>query len=627
MALQQKPIDADIVTHQEDPLVGLKPLDVEKAEHRNRLPLWPETPAGSIQWYVSLLTQNWLVTGQLVLASVLGQLFALAMPVFYIIIFDRVFGRQNLATLDVIGIGVLAILAFDLIVKMLRAYLAAYQIEWLDKITLTQFMDNIYQALVNNKQKEPLQAESVGYLIKSNQTIATMLIISGLDTGLSLIIVAILLMMHPVLACISLLPLIPIGILSFWNTPKAKHRGQLFHKEQQLCQIKLQELSKHHEALMASNSLGSQSDQVYLKLMKWVESSLSTRVDNISQGNIQGFFTNIGSILTLYIGAHYVLAGEITFGVYLAINMISRIIVGNTQKFLMALIQYQETSEQRESFSGWLGKNVEETTEEFNKKIKLATINGQIECHDVSFSYPEAKIPTLKNISLTIQASQRVVIVGKSGSGKSTLAKTLQNLLIPNKGYITLDNYHLADWDSNTLRQHISICLQQPALLKGSIRENISLNRAYINNQDILNACQWVGFDEEINSSTNGLDTEIHLNGNNVSGGQASKINLARTLAGKPNVLILDEALSQLPPTSKINIFNNIHKNFRQATCIFVSHFIPLHQGVDKIIVLDNGQIVEEGNFKELAQNKGPYYQLYLAGFQQNEKQNDGGQA
>ncbi len=622
--------------------VGLKALEFEKESEQKPSRAsktnswrWPQAKALSILWYVGLMTQNWLVSGQMILASVLVQLFALGMPVFYIVIFDRVFGRQNLATLDVIGVGILLILTFDLIVKMLRSYLVAYQIEWLDKITLTHLMDGIYEQLKSLKSETSIDIEAMANLVKVNQATAITLMVTGLDVALSTIVVAVLMMMHPVLAVISLVPLIPIGLLSFWNTPKAKQRSHNFQKDQRECQTKLAELSQHQEALLASNALDYQSDKLHSKLMHWIETSLNTRVDQTGGSNLQGFFMNLGSMLTLYVGAHYVLSGDITFGVYLAINMISRIVVGNVQKLLQSLVVYQESAGQREQITDVLDTHTHSEINPQNSRplIQLKNVNGKIDCHNVEFHYPDSEQPILNNLSFSIEPGQRIVIAGKSGAGKSTLARLLQNLLSPTHGYIKLDDYNLSDWQGHNLRQHIGLALQRPGIISGTIRDNITLGNPNATNQQILDVCQWVELDDSINQAKEGLDTIVKPNGGNLSGGQIARLSLARTLIAQPSVLILDEAMAQLPPTSKINIFNTIHKQFRQSTCLFISHFIPLHQGASRILVLEEGRIVEDGSFKELADKKGLYYQLYLQGLQHGPTNNhnhnppSGGQA
>jgi len=603
--------------------VGLKALAFEPEDNARWSFRWPAAAPLSLGWYVGLLTKNPMVTLQLLLASVLVQLFALGMPVFYIVIFDRVFGRQNLATLDVIGGGMLVLIAADLVVKLLRTYLMAYQMAWLDKLTLTQLMDGIFNrlgALTKPASGDPNEKTSwdvdvLSNLVKTNQATAVMVLVAGLDAALSTLVVAVMLVMHPVLAVVSLIPLIPIAILAFWNTPRAKERGQTSQKAQRACQLQLAELVQHQETLLSANALTHQGQKLYQQLLQWVENSLGSRVDQADGGNLQSFFVNIGSLITLYVGAHYVLAGDITFGVYLALNMISRIAMSAVQKLIGALVAYQEAVVQRGDVVTLLNAAIDETPPVSKRQqIRTATIQGCIEFHNVSFTYPGASQPVLHDLSFSIAPGERVVLAGKSGAGKTTVVRLLQGLLTPTHGYITLDGYNLQDWDPDVLRAHVGVAIQRPGLFGGTLRENIALSKPMATQQEILNTCQWVQLDDLINNSPNGLMAEIKPNGSNLSGGQGARIALARTLLSQPRVLVTDEALAALPPTNVIAIFNAIHKQFREATCLFVSHFLPLHHGVDRILLLDNGRIVEGGPFNTLRQTNGPYHQLYLSG-------------
>jgi len=549
----------------------------------------------------------------MVAAAVLVQFFALAQPVFYIVIFDRVFGRQNLSTLDVIGFGVLVILIFDILVKTLRAHLMTYQLEWLNKLTAGYYLDRLFGARLNDMDEtgSPL-SEQFSELIRINQGMTVTLMMALLDSLLSLIIVAVLFFLNPFLALVSLLPLIPICLMVFFEQPAAKKRALAFHKDQRTCQYRLAEVLRSGETLQSLNATGVKKQEMGNSIRGFLEGGFKTHLDQIGAGNMQGFLINVGSIITLYAGAHLVLQGEMSYGVYLAINMLSRTVLGSLQKLVAALAQMVETMGATEQLQSLFAKPM--AKEAPKNLIRLEKSQGLMAFHNVSFRYADDGPWVLQDLSLTIKPGERVVLTGKSGAGKTTLIRLMQRLYEPSKGYLTLDGYNLADMDEQNLREHVVVALQKPAIFSGTVFDNIALAKPGATKKEVVEAVKLAQFDEAVFDFEEGLDSPVNPFGLNLSGGEVSRIAVARLFLTTPAVVALDEALANVPPATGVAILNNVHKYFRQATCVFVSNFIPLHQSVDRIVVIDEGRVVEEGAFKDLVEKKGHYFRLFDPG-------------
>lgn len=567
----------------------------------------------SLRWYLNILMKNTSVSFQLVLSSFFVQMFALWMPVFYIVIFDRVYGRYNLATLDVLAVGIILVVGFDIIIKMLRSYLMSHQMDWLDKLTSEYLITKLTsKASITsaNKAVSSLPDRFIE-MLRVNKTVTQTLFMTLLDTAFSTIVIFILIKLNFTLAMVSLLPLIPLGLYFFWHTPKARARSRNYAKEQKQCQMGLSELVTHRETLMSVNAQKNYQNQVLGRVNQFITGSFATHLDMTGQSNVQGFFINLGSMLTLYVGAHVVLSGEINFGVYIAINMISRTVMGTFQRFLASVTEYQEMSASMDNLKeALLDSEASLPAQARQGKAIVDHIDGELKFHQVQYCYPNTEKNVLNDISFEVKPGERIVITGKSGCGKSTLVRLMQNLIQPTGGYITVDEINILDIQAVSLREKIGAAVQKPAMFAGTLEENLLLGNPDAKTQDVIQTANLCGMADMLNESKDGLNTTVLPMGVNLSGGQTQRISLARVLLKNPDLLILDEALTALPPAMRVEIINGIHKSFKGKTCIFVSNFIPLHQVADRILVLDEGKIIESGTFKELIDKKGAYFEL-----------------
>ena len=506
----------------------------------------------------------------------------------------------------------LAVLVFDVLVKTLRTHLMAHLLEWINKLTGSAYLDRLFGATLSdlNDTNAPPLSEQFSELIRVNQAVSVAMMVFLMDALFSTVVVAILLLLHPVLALVSMAPILPICILTFLQSPAQRKRSMAFHKEQRDCQYRLAEVLRSSETLHSLNAGEFKKSQMSDNISGFLQRSFKVSLDQIGSGNMQGFLINMGSILTLYVGAHVVLAGEISFGVYIAINMLSRTVLGSLQKLIGAMAQMSDTMNASDQ--------LKEVFEEAAPKaasgapaIRLEKSQGLLAFHNVSFRYGDDQPWVLKDLSFTVRPGERVVITGKSGAGKTTLIRLMQRLYEPGKGYITLDGYNIADMDEGNLRQHVAVALQKPAIFSGTVFDNIALARPGVSKKEVVEAVKMAEFEEAVFEFPEGLETKTNHFGLNLSGGQISRIAIARLFLANPAMVVIDEALSNVPPAMGVTILNNIHKTFRQASCVFVSNFIPLHQSVDRIIVIDDGHVVEEGTFKALVEKKSHYHKLF----------------
>jgi len=242
--------------------------------------------------------------------------------------------------------------------------------------------------------------------------------------------------------------------------------------------------------------------------------------------------------------------------------------------------------------------------------IKLDNIRGEIEFRNVSFEY-EPGIKVLKNINLRIEPGTSIALVGHTGAGKTTLSKLISRYYDVTEGELLIDGYNIKKLDLYSLRKNISIVPQDVFLFSGTIMDNLKYGKKSATDEEVIKTCKILGLHEFIEELPEGYHTDVKEGGSRLSLGQRQLISLARAIIANPRILILDECSSSVDPISEALIQKGINILLEGRTSIIIAHRLSTIKAVDKIVVLDQGQIIETGTHEELMKKKGRYYSLY----------------
>jgi subfamily B ATP-binding cassette protein MsbA len=308
------------------------------------------------------------------------------------------------------------------------------------------------------------------------------------------------------------------------------------------------------------------------------------------------------------IGGYFMMDNTMTFGDFISFTLFLGFMIA-------PIVQMSNIGSQLTEAMAGLDRTQElmEMTIEDNPEVRtnyLKEINGDIIFNNVSFSYEENK-EVLHNISFEAPSGSVTALVGSSGSGKSTIASLAATFLNPTKGSVTLDGIDLSEVNLSSFRTHLGVVLQDDFLYAGTIRENILFPRPNATEEEVISAAKGAYVNEFTDKFAAGLDTIIGERGIKLSGGQKQRISIARALLADPKIIILDEATSNLDTESETFIQKSLNTLMKDRTTLVIAHRLSTIQQADKILVIEEGNIVEEGKHDELIAKKGRYFDLY----------------
>jgi len=308
-------------------------------------------------------------------------------------------------------------------------------------------------------------------------------------------------------------------------------------------------------------------------------------------------------------GSYFIFIGEMDIADLVAFLLFVGIILPPIERLINFTEQYYQGLTSFERFVEIM--DIEPDILDRKNAASLSNVAGEISFHHVTFKYESSPDTVLKDISFQVPAGQSIAVVGESGAGKSTLAALIPRFYEVQEGEILIDHQNVLDLKQKVLRENIGIVQQNVFLFDTTIRDNILYGRPNANEAEIINAAKLANIWDYIETLPNGLDTLVGERGIKLSGGQKQRISIARVFLKNPPILIFDEATSSLDTESEHLIQDSLVKLSQNRTTIIIAHRLTTVKHVDKIFVMQNGEIIETGNHQQLLEQKGYYYSLY----------------
>ena len=315
----------------------------------------------------------------------------------------------------------------------------------------------------------------------------------------------------------------------------------------------------------------------------------------------------LSTILTIYVGGRQVINGSITPG-----NIAEFIVYVNQLTFPVSMLGWVTTLIQRASASQ---KRINEFLELQSDIVSTSNtpieVQGNIKFENVSFTYPDTGIQALKNVSFTIEAGQFVAVIGRTGSGKSTLANLIMRMYDVDSGEIQIDDKGIKNVDLQSYRDQIGFVPQEVFLFSDTIKNNIAFGLEQVTDEEVEQAAKNAAVYHNIKGFELQFETMLGERGITLSGGQKQRVSIARALIKEPGILIFDDCLSAVDTRTEEEILKNLGKVMNGKTSILIAHRISTIKNADKILVLDNGSVIEQGTHHELLKLAGAYAEMY----------------
>lgn len=559
------------------------------------------TPKKEGHWFWSAVLSNKRLYRDAILAAILINVFALAIPLFSMNVYDRVVPNNALETLWVLAIGVTLVLVFNMILTTSRAYVVDTASKRIDVKLSSQIME---QVLDLRMESRPVSVGSFSANLRSFESVRDFIASASLTTLVDLPFVLLFLF---VLAWISpwmlIPPVVAIGLVllvSFYAQSRLEALTVKTFQASSQRNALLVETLTNLDAVKTLNAQGGiqrlwESATQYIALV-------GGKIKLISSANVN-FVQSMQQLVTVsvvVIGVYLVQSAELSMGGIIAASMIAGRCIAPLGQVAGLMMQYHNARTSLASVDNYMKMPVEHGAD--REFVSRPSIQGSIEFRNVSFTYPNASKASLNDVSFTIKAGEKVGVIGRIGSGKTTLEKLILGLYQPTGGAILIDGIDARQIDPIDMRRAIGHVPQDPMLFYGSLKHNLLVGAPYATERDMLFAARVAGVDDFAADHPQGYEMPIGERGESLSGGQRQSIAVARALIQDPPILLLDEPSSNLDNQSESLLKQRLHKASQDKTIILVTHRTALLELVDRLLVIDNGKIVADGAKEQVIQ-------------------------
>ncbi|OWT54561.1 type I secretion system permease/ATPase [Achromobacter insolitus] len=545
-------------------------------------------------WFWAAIMENRRLYRDALIAALLINLFAMAMPLFTMNVYDRVVPNNAVETLWVLAIGITLVVIFNMILSTARSHVVDSASKRVDVRLSAQIMERVLDLRLEGR---PVSVGSFAANLRSFESIrdfiASATITTLVDLPFILLFLLALAWISPWMVLPPLVAIVLILLVSLAAQARMESLTMASFQASSQRNATLVEALTGLESVKTLNAQGSiqrnwERATEYIALtggkLKLISSSTVGFVQAVQQ---------LVSISVVIIGVYQAQESAISMGGIIAASMIAGRCLAPLGQVAGLLMQYQNARTSLGSIDNYMKLPVERPAEaEF---LHRPVFHGGIEFRDVTFSYPGSKQPVLKKVSFKLKPGEKVGIIGRIGSGKTTLEKLALALYQPTEGAVLLDGVDVRQIDPADVRRAIGHVPQDPLLFYGSLKHNLAMGAPYADDASILAAANLAGVTDFANLHPDGFDMVIGERGESLSGGQRQSVAVARALINDPPILLLDEPSSNMDHQSEAQLRKRLGEASATKTILLVTHRTALLDLVDRLIVIDNGHIVADG--------------------------------
>ncbi|MFP3414299.1 peptidase domain-containing ABC transporter [Bacillus sp. SIMBA_074] len=568
---------------------------------------------GTLFRFFSLLRPQMSLLFPLFIASIFFNIFGFAGAFYFKFLIDDIVTNQLLQTLHIVSIGIVILYFFKVLLSYFRTHLILYLSRRID----IQLMLGYYRHVVGLPMNF-FETRKVGEIIsrfmdasKIREALSTITITLMIDTVMVFLGGILLYVQSSTLFVVTLL-LIPfyIGVIFLFHKPYQTINRNEMESSAKLTSYLVESLNgiATIKSYNAEREVFFQTESRFVNLLRHIFKR--GMVSNL-QGSIKMGLALIGGTVILWVGAMQVLKGNMTMGELITYNALLGYFLNPIENLIGIQPTMQTALVAGERLNEILDLDGEKDETE-QRKVSPKILSGKIACLNATFRYGTRK-NVLQNINFSIQPGHQVAFVGESGSGKTTIAKLLMNYYELQKGDIYYDDFHIKEINRTALRDRIAYVSQESFFFSGSIYDNLRFGlERMLSLEEVIQACKDACAHEFICDLPLRYETSLEENASNLSGGQRQRLAIARALLKKPDIIILDEATSNLDSTTEKYITDMLKDlGSKGITVIMIAHRLSTIQHANQIFVMEKGNIIEEGPHEELLLQKGEYYRLW----------------
>jgi ATP-binding cassette, subfamily C, bacterial LapB len=550
-------------------------------------------------WFWGTLAENKGIYRDVMLAALLINIFALAMPLFTMNVYDRVVPNKAVETLWVLGIGVALIVLGDLLLRSMRAYFLDWASARIDVKLSAQIMEKV---LGTRYEAKPNSVGSFASNLRSFESVRDFItsatVVTLIDLPFGIIFLIVIAWISPYMVLPALIGGAIVLIYSLSVQTKMHDLSETMYR------ASAQRNATLIESLVGLETVKSMGVEGQMQ-GKWEKSALflsevGSKLKLLSSSITNGTYAlqQIISVAIVILGVYLISNGDLTMGGLIACSQLTSRGLAPISQIAGLFTQYHTAATSLKSLDEVMGKPVER-----NKGVNFLSrpaFKGEIEFKNVSFKYPGSDELALNRISFRIRPGEHVGLIGRMGSGKTTINKLILGLYQPTEGAILIDGIDARQIDPAELRRSIGYVQQDNHLFYGSLRENITLRHPHADDQSVLQAAQVGGIADFVNAHPKGFDLEVGERGDTLSGGQRQGVGIARAFVTQPQIVLLDEPTSAMDHSGEETVKRNIAEATADKTMIVISHRNAMLELAERLIVIDSGQVVADGSKEDV---------------------------
>jgi len=552
-------------------------------------------------WFWGTLSLSRNIYRDVLVASVLINLFALAMPMFTRNVYDRVVPNNAIDTMWALAIGAFIVFTFDVVLKILRSHFIDLAGKKSDLLLSSELFSRV---LGMRLEGQPASVGSFSRSVQDFETIRdfiTSVSISAMvDLPFAIIFLVVIGMFAGPLVWVPIAGIVVLLITSIVLQPMIKSTIEKSGRASTQKNAMLVESLAGIESVKTTGSesqLQAKWENAVSHIADW---NMKGRYYSNLAGSIGAYVTQVVNIVLLLVGVYLIMAGELSMGGLIAAVMLSSRAIAPVNKIVNLATRANATRSAYTTVKGIMEMEVERP--EQKSYIYRPQSQGEVQFDHIDFNYPEASYKALSDVSFHLKPGHKLGIIGRIGSGKSTIARLVLGLYQPIEGRVEIDGIDINQINPSDLRRQIGAVNQDQVLFFGSIRDNIVMGVPHVEEQVVERAATLAGVMDFASHHPEGLDLNVGERGRALSGGQRQSVILARALLLDPPLLILDEPTSNMDNSTEARFMKRLEGILADKSLIMVTHKPVLLKMVDQLMVLDNGRVVAYGDKEKVMQ-------------------------